>query len=217
MTVAVSDTGTGMTAEVLKNVFEPFFTTKEVGKGSGLGLSMVYGFSKQSGGHLSVYSEVDHGTTVQLYLPRSLDKKTTNAKSKADAPKVTKGTESILVVEDDESLRVIPVSILRDCGYQVFEAADGVEAINHLKDEVRFDLLFTDIVLPGGMNGVDIAKEAEQFQPGIKTLFATGYAENAVIQNGKLEAGVNLINKPYSRASLLEIIRHILDHSDHPT
>ncbi|MEH6405083.1 MAG: ATP-binding protein [Sneathiella sp.] len=217
MTVAVSDTGTGMTAEVLKNVFEPFFTTKEVGKGSGLGLSMVYGFSKQSGGHLSIYSEVDHGTTVQLYVPRSRDKQTTNVKSKADAPKVAKGTESILVVEDDESLRVIPVSILRDCGYQVLEAANGAEAINHLKGGVHFDLLFTDVVLPGGMNGVDIAKEAEQFQPGIKTLFATGYAENAVIQNGKLEAGVNLINKPYSRASLLEIIREILDRSNHPT
>lgn len=211
MTVAVSDTGTGMSADTLKNVFEPFFTTKDIGEGSGLGLSMVYGFSKQSGGHISIYSEEGHGTTVQLYLPRSLKNKISKTKNKTVQPKLLRGSESILIVEDDESLREIPVSFLKEYGYDVIEAANGEEAINHLNDGHNFDLLFTDIVLPGNMNGVDIATKAEQFQPGIKVLFATGYAENAVIQNGKLERGVNLINKPYSRSSLLELIRGILD------
>jgi|GEM_PF-3397163 len=215
MTVAVSDTGTGMTLETQKNAYEPFFTTKEVGKGSGLGLSMVYGFSKQSGGHLSIYSEVDQGTTVQLYLPRSSNQKKINPKNRDENPEITTGTENILVVEDDESLREIPVSILRERGYQIIEAADGEEAINHLKNGSNFDLLFTDVVLPGSINGVDIATEAKLIHPDIKILFATGYAENAVMQNGKLEAGVNLINKPYSRASLLKMVRDILDRQEH--
>jgi len=208
--VAVSDSGTGMTPEVLDKVFEPFFTTKDVGGGSGLGLSMVYGFVKQSKGHITIYSEIDHGTTVKLYMPRS-GEEVSKISTKKDTQEFASGSERILVVEDDENVRVVPVSILQDQGYAVVEAADGKEAIKHLKDGPPFDLLFTDIVLPGGMNGVEIAEQAKQLQPNIKVLYTTGYTGNAIIHQGKLDPGVNLINKPYLRAELLERVRTLLD------
>jgi PAS domain S-box-containing protein len=209
--VSVSDSGVGMTAEVLDKVFEPFFTTKEVGEGSGLGLSMVYGFAKQSRGHVSIYSEPGHGTSVTLYMPRSDEYVSQNAAPGKVAGDSFRGSERILIVEDDESLRKIPVSILRSEGYEVVEAQDGKEAVAHLKDDQKFDLLFTDVVLPGGMNGVKIAEEAERLQPGICVLYTTGYTENAVVHNGQLEEGVTLINKPYRRIELLKAIRSILD------
>jgi PAS domain S-box-containing protein len=212
--VAVSDTGTGMVPGVLEKVFEPFFTTKEVGKGSGLGLSMVYGFVKQSLGHITIYSEVDHGTSVKLYMPRSHDGSAETI-AKDDAVETARGSKRILVVEDDSDVRKIPAAILRDRGYEVVEAEDGAEAIDHLNAGQPFDLLFTDVVLPGGMSGVEIAEAAIRLQPDIKVLYTTGYAENTIVHHGKLDPGVTLVNKPYRRAELLEKVRAILDSEDH--
>jgi len=210
--IAVSDTGTGMSTEVLDKVFEPFFTTKEVGKGSGLGLSMVYGFAKQSNGHATIYSEIGRGTTVKLYVPRSLDSiDQENAGHKSSDQ--DRGAERILVVEDDPAVREVPVNILRAQGYDIVEANDGAEAIARLRDGRPFDLLFTDIALPGGMSGVEIADAARDIQPDIKVLFTTGYTENALVHRGNLEPGTNLVNKPYRRSELLEKVRANLDGS----
>jgi signal transduction histidine kinase/CheY-like chemotaxis protein len=208
--VAVSDTGTGMPPEVLEKVFEPFFTTKEFGKGSGMGLSMVYGFVKQSNGHITIYSEIGHGSTVKFFMPRSHE---AAAKQAAwdDPPEFAGGSERILVVEDEESVREISVSILKNQGYDVVEAADGKQAIRLLKNGDPFDLLFIDVVLPGGLNGVEFAEQAKRIQPGVKTLYTTGYAENAVVHYGRLAPGVTMVNKPYRRAELLEKVRNILD------
>ncbi len=211
--VAVSDTGTGMPSDVLEKAFEPFFTTKEVGKGSGLGLSMVFGFVKQSNGHITIYSEVGHGTTFKLYMPRSQLEPVAKG-IKADVLRPAQGTERILVVEDDPDVRKIPVAILRGQGYEIVEAGTGDEAIGFLNSGLVFDLLFTDIVLPGGMNGVDISNEAKRIQPGIKALFATGYAENAVFVQGKLDHGMNMVKKPYRRTELLEKVRETLDSKE---
>ena len=208
--VAVSDTGTGIPPDVLAKVFEPFFTTKEVGKGSGLGLSMVFGFVKQSGGHITIYSEVGLGTSVKLYIPRSLDGQT-EKEVKNDAIEHALGSERILIVEDDPDVRKIPAAILRDQGYDVVEAGNGEDATKRLQDGPPFDLLFTDIVLPGGMNGVEIAEQAQKLQSTIKVLYATGYAENANVQVSKMVASGMLVNKPYLRAELLEKVRHVLD------
>jgi CheY-like chemotaxis protein len=207
--VAVSDAGTGMSDHVLERAFEPFFTTKEVGKGTGLGLSMVYGFVKQSHGHVTIYSEAGHGTTVKLYLPRSREA-VAEAGAGDDTPESAPGYERILVVEDDPDVRALPVAILRKQGYQVVEAADGGQAIGHLKAGPPFDLLFTDVVLPGGMNGVEIAKEAKRLQPDIKVIFTTGYAEHALAHNGGLDPGTILVTKPYQRAELLKKVRAAL-------
>ena len=207
--VAVSDAGIGMPRDVLERAFEPFFTTKKIGEGSGLGLSMVYGFAKQSTGHITIYSEVGHGTTVKLYLPRSREAAAeTGAEDKT--PEFAPGSERILVVEDDPDVRAVPVAILRKHGYEVAEAADGRQAIGHLKAGRPFDLLFTDVVLPGGMNGVEIAKEAQRLQPDIKVIYTTGYAENSAVHNGILTPGTTLITKPYSRAELLGMVRAAL-------
>lgn len=211
--VAVTDTGIGMTPEVLTKVFEPFYTTKGVGEGSGLGLSMVYGFAKQSNGHVTIYSEEGQGTTVKLYMPRS-EKTIEQEDPKSETLVFYQGTECILVVEDDESVREIPVGILRNQGYTIIEAGDGEEAIKQLKSNRFFDLLFTDMMLPGGMNGVEIAEQAKELQPNIKVLYTTGYAENSVINNGMLDPAVALVNKPYRRTELLEKIRATLDRSD---
>ena len=209
--VAVTDTGEGMMPEVLEHVFEPFFTTKEVGKGSGLGLSMVFGFVKQSGGHISIYSEVGHGTTVKVYLPRAGRESEIATDVKQETRELERGSERVLVVEDDPMVREFPVEVLRGMGYEVVEALDGKEALAQLREGRTFDLLFTDVVLPGGMSGKQIADEAKRLQPGIRVLFTTGYAENAVVHDGQLDEGVTLINKPYMRHELLEIIRAVLD------
>ena len=211
--VVVSDTGTGMPPEVLEKAFEPFFTTKEVGKGSGLGLSMVYGFVKQSKGHITIYSEVDHGTSVKLYMPRSQDG-TVETIAKDGAVEIGRGSERILVVEDDSNVRKVPAAILRDWGYKVVEAGNGAEAIDHLRAGQPFELLFTDVVLSGEMNGIEIAEAATRLQPEIKVLYATGYAKDTVVHHGKLDPGETLVNKPYRRAELLEKVRAKLDSED---
>lgn len=209
--ISVSDSGQGITPEVLEKVFEPFYTTKGVGEGSGLGLSMVYGFVKQSGGHTTIYSEVGHGTTVKLYLPQS-SASTAIETVNTEPLEFANGSARILVVEDDPNVLEVSAGILHAQGYEIVEAGDSKEALQYLKDDDQtFDLLFTDVVLPGGMNGVEIAAEAFRLQPGIKVLYTSGYAETAVIHSNKLSEGEALVNKPYRRAELLEKVQTILD------
>jgi signal transduction histidine kinase len=209
--ISVSDTGVGMDAETMKRAFEPFFTTKPVGQGTGLGLSQVYGFVKQSGGHVKIYSEVGQGTTVKIYLPRLV-------RSEADpdpqAPVTLpegSATETILVVEDDNDVRTYSVEALRDLGYRVIEAADGPSALRLLETKTPVDLLFTDVVLPAGMTGAQVAAQAREKRPGLKVLFTTGYARNAIFHHGRLDKGVQLITKPFSFADLASKVRDVLD------
>jgi CheY-like chemotaxis protein len=210
--ICVTDTGAGMDAETVERAFEPFFTTKEVGKGTGLGLSMVYGFVKQSGGHLQIYSEVGQGTSVKIYLPRRLGEgPEAEVAAVEEAPEGAQD-ETILVCEDDEDVRAYTVEVLRELGYRVIEAADGHAALRLLQDrEQRVDLLFTDVVLPGGMTGAVLAREAQALRPGLKTLFTTGYARDAIVHQGRLDAGVELITKPFSYADLAARVRDRLD------
>ena len=210
--IAVTDTGVGMSRETLAQVFEPFFTTKEVGKGTGLGLSQVYGFVRQSGGHIRIYSELDEGTTVKIYLPRLMaGQSVTEAEIAPAAAPTHGGTESILVVEDHEDLRAFSTGVLRELGYQVLEAANGRSALEVLQAAHDVDLLFTDVVLPEGMDGRRLADEASRRRPGIKTLFTTGYTRNAIVHNGRLDPGVHLISKPFSFERLAAKVREVLD------
>ncbi|MBT5108843.1 MAG: PAS domain-containing protein [Rhodospirillaceae bacterium] len=208
--VSVHDTGAGMSREVLNKVFEPFFTTKDVGEGSGLGLSMVYGFVKQSNGHITIDSEIGHGATINIYVPRAQETAAID-EAMVNLPEIRHGKERILVVEDDENVRLVPVSILRDQGYEVIEAMDGEEAMAHITKGESFDLLFTDVLLPGGMNGVEIAKEIKRIQPGIKVLYTTGYAENTILREAQLNPDEFVLPKPYMRTELLDKIRVALD------
>jgi CheY-like chemotaxis protein len=207
--IAVSDTGSGMTPEVRAQAFEPFYTTKGPGKGSGLGLSVVYGFVKQSGGHVKIYSEPGEGTTVKLYLPRS--DAPAVAPAPADQPPETGGMERILVVEDDDLVRSHVTQQVQGLGYSVVAAANGPEAIAILRSGEPFDLLFTDVVMPGGMNGREVAEEAQRLRPGLRVLFTSGYTESAIVHHGRLDRGVHLINKPYRRQDLARKLRQVLD------
>ena len=210
--ICVSDTGIGMDAETVARAFEPFFTTKDVGRGTGLGLSMVYGFVKQSGGHLKIYSELGEGTTVKIYLPRyygSVDE--AEAAAEQPAPEGTRG-ETVLVCEDDADVRGYSVEVLRELGYRVLEAEDGPAALRIVeRPDERIDLLFTDVVLPGGMTGAVLAEAARRARPDLKVLFTTGYARNAIVHHGRLDAGVELITKPFSYADLAARVRDLLD------
>jgi len=209
--LAVTDTGTGMPPDVLARVFEPFFTTKEVGKGTGLGLSMIYGFAKQSGGHVKIYSEVGHGTTVRLYLPR-LSNASTSAESTATAVVLGKGGgETIMVVEDNPDVRRLVLRQLRDLGYAVIEAANGPQALKIIEGGASIDLLFTDVVMPGGMTGRQVAEAAKGRRPNLKTLFTSGYTEDSILRLGKLDPGVRLLSKPYRKHELATRIREALD------
>ena len=209
--VAVSDTGTGMDQKTVAQAFEPFFTTKPVGKGTGLGLSQVYGFVKQSGGHVKIYSEVGEGTTIKLYLPRWVGEN--HELEGSDDPSVPEGgmEETILVVEDDDDVRAYSVESLRELGYRVLEAHDGPSAIRLLERQPRVDLLFTDVVLPSGMTGAQEAAQARALRPNLRVLFTTGYARNAIIHHGRLDKGVSLITKPFSYADLAAKVRDVLD------
>ncbi|MGZ8997467.1 MAG: ATP-binding protein, partial [Allosphingosinicella sp.] len=210
--IAVSDSGHGMTEETLAQVFEPFFTTKDVGKGTGLGLSQVYGFVRQSGGHIRIYSEVGEGTTVKIYLPRLVAEGGTAQADRAEtAPPTHGGMETILVVEDHEDLRSFSTGILRELGYHVIEAANGRSALEMLQSANDVDLLFTDVVLPDGMDGRRLADEASRRRPDIRILYTTGYTPNAIVHNGRLDPGVNLITKPFSFDSLAAKVRQVLD------
>ena len=210
--LAVTDTGTGMPPDILEKVFEPFFTTKEIGRGTGLGLSQVYGFIKQSGGHVKIYSEPGRGTSVKVYLPRLLEARTLAGVSahSQDMPR-GKSHESVLVVEDEEDVRTLSMEILRELGYAVIEAADAPAALVLLAGEQPVDLLFTDIGLPGGMNGRELADQAHRLRPGLKVLFTTGYARNAVIHHDRLDPGVELLPKPFRAWDLAQRVRRLLD------
>jgi PAS domain S-box-containing protein len=209
--LAVTDTGTGMAPEVLEHAFEPFFTTKGVGKGTGLGLSMIYGFAKQSRGHVKIYSEVGHGTTVRLYLPRLAAAALAATSSAAEPSTHPRGGETVLVVEDDVQVRGFVLSQLRDLGYRVLEAADGPQAQAILESDAAIDLLFTDVVMPGGLTGRQLAEAAKSKRPALKTLFTSGYTEDSVLRLGQLDPGVRLLSKPYRRQELAQRIREALD------
>jgi PAS domain S-box-containing protein len=207
--VAVSDTGTGIPPEIRDKVFDPFFTTKEAGKGTGLGLSMVFGFIKQSGGHIKIYSEVGHGTSIKMYLPRA----TGAAASAQDAApaRTHGGTETVLVVEDDRLVRSNVVMQLASLGYKTIEAASGPEALRLAKGGEAIDLLFTDVVMPGGISGRDLARQIAQDKPDIRVLFTSGYTENAVVHHGRLDRDVLLLSKPYRKTDLARMVRTALD------
>jgi len=209
--VAVTDTGSGMTREVLASAFEPFFTTKDVGHGTGLGLSQVYGFVKQSGGHIKIYSELGEGTTVKLYLPRFAAQEGEAAGDGGEQvlPKATHA-EVILVVEDEEGVRAFTVEMLRELGYSVLEAANGHAGLRQIEANPAIQLLFTDVGLPGGMNGRQLADQAMKLRPGLKVLFTSGYTRNAIVHGGRLDAGVALIGKPFTYAALAEKISEVL-------
>jgi PAS domain S-box-containing protein len=208
--IAVSDTGVGMDAPTVNRVFEPFFTTKDVGKGTGLGLSQVYGFVRQSGGHIRLYSEVGHGTTVKVYLPRA----PASLKDEIAAPLFTLsaegGPETILVVEDDDALREFSSGALRELGYHVLIAGSGQAALTLIDVNPRIDLLFTDVVLPDGMNGRQLANEAVRRIPSLKVLFTTGYTTNAIVHHGKLDSDVDLLGKPFTFDNLARKVRALL-------
>ena len=209
--VAVSDIGSGMSPETMEHVFEPFFTTKEVGKGTGLGLSMVFGFVKQSGGHVTIYSEEGVGTTMKLYFPKATA--TGEAlEGKQETPSaMPMGSETILVVEDDADVRAFVVSALEIIGHTVLEAEDGPTALRLLEDRPHIDLLLTDVVMPGGMSGMDVAKELRKLYPGIKVLYTSGYPGGAIDHHGRLDDGVELLRKPYTRETLTQRVRQVLD------
>jgi len=234
--VAVSDTGSGMTPELLDKVFQPFFTTKEQGKGSGLGLSMVYGFIKQSGGHINIYSEVDHGTSIKMYLPRKFaegeiipevagvspeqiaaapvevaEPEPETAEPEALTPRKPK----ILVVEDQEAVRAVASGFLHDFGYDIVEAEDGLQAIAKLQEDPDIDLMFSDVVMPGGLNGFDLAQAARGIKPDLKVVHTSGYPKGAMVhqEEPRFREGF-IIMKPYRREDLQKIIRDALEHHD---
>jgi PAS domain S-box-containing protein len=206
--IAISDTGCGMPDEIAERVFEPFFTTKPEGKGTGLGLSMVYGFAKQSGGHIRIYSEVGSGTTVRLYLPRSFEKEEDIPVRTSCA--VTGGNETILVVEDDATVQITAVELLRSLGYRVLKANNAEMALEILKQGAAVDLLFTDVVMPGSLRSPDMARRAQAMLPELKVLFTSGYTQNAIVHGGRLDPGVHLLSKPYSREQLARKLRELL-------
>jgi PAS domain S-box-containing protein len=207
----VSDTGTGMTADTLSKAFDPFFTTKEIGQGTGLGLSQVYGFIRQSGGHVKIYSEVGAGTTLKLYLPRHHDSGNMTDNQPAPQPIPRANEETILVAEDDPDVRNFTVEMLRELGYRVLEAPEGHTALRLLDANREIVLLFTDVGLPGGMNGRQLADEAKRRRPDLKILFTSGYARNAIVHHGRLDPGVELLVKPFTFAALAAKIRRVLD------
>ncbi len=218
--IAVSDSGNGIATENLDRVMEPFYTTKEVGKGSGLGLSMVYGFAMQSRGHITIESEVGQGTTITLYLPQaeaSVDRHRlapTQSATLDAAPERSEpgpGSRKILVVDDNPDVRDISATILRHDGYEVIEAADGTEAVDAMAAHPDFDLLFVDLVLPGGLDGVDVAMEAVRRVPGLKVLYTSGFAAQTLLQDERLGAGAAVIRKPFTATDLLQKARTLLD------
>jgi signal transduction histidine kinase len=210
--VAVTDTGTGMDKATMEKVFEPFFTTKEAGKGTGLGLSQVYGFVRQSNGHIKIYSEPGEGTAIKIYLPRLVGSAEEPASLPERTPVTVRGSgETILVVEDEPDLRAYAVEALCDLGYRVLEAADGRGALELVKKHPEIELLFTDVVLRGDLNGRALADEIARSRPGLPVLYTTGYTANAIVHHGRLDPGMQLIAKPYTYAGLASKVRRMLD------
>ncbi len=211
--IAVTDTGSGMTPEVAQQAFDPFFTTKAEGRGTGLGLSMVYGFVNQSGGHIRIDSEVGTGTSVRIYLPRSMQSEDTLVN--IDATPVTGGTEMVLVAEDDESVRDTVVAMLNDLGYRVLKAKDAHSALTIIESGMPIDLLFCDVVMPGPLQSMELARKARERMPHLAVLFTSGYSENAITADGRLAADVELLSKPYSRDTLARKVRMVLEKAAH--
>jgi PAS domain S-box-containing protein len=210
--VCVTDDGVGMNPDVRERAFEPFFTTKEVGKGSGLGLSMVYGFIKQSGGHVAIYSEPSLGTSVRLYIPAAESDSGLQGTAPADLGEheAPRGEGAVLVVEDDPFVRGYAVATLESLGYRTLIAANGREALSRLAEDTPIDLLFTDVVMPGGLNGWELAQQAKALRPEIRVLFTSGYALDTLITKGRLAEGVTMLVKPYRKADLAIRVRHVL-------
>jgi nitrogen-specific signal transduction histidine kinase len=204
--VAVSDTGTGIPAALVERVFDPFFTTKEVGKGTGLGLSMVFGFVKQSGGHIKIYSEEGHGTSVKMYLPRATGLNQTAAEALISAT-IEGGNEVVLVVEDDSLVRRYVMTQIASLGYTTIEASNASEALQIVDAVGTIDLLFTDVIMPGTLNGKQLVDEALKRRPALKVLFTSGYTENAIVHHGRLDSGVLLLAKPYRKSELARMLR----------
>lgn len=208
--LAVTDTGSGIPSEVLDQVFEPFFSTKPEGHGSGLGLSMVYGFVKQSGGHVKLHSELGHGTTVKLYMPRVRKREEVLVASHQPVP-ASGGSETILVAEDDADVQATVVELLSELGYTVLRANDAQSALNVIESGMAVDLLFTDVVMPGTLKSPELARLARARLPELAVLFTSGYTENAIVHDGRLDAGVELLSKPYSREQLARKVRTVID------
>jgi PAS domain S-box-containing protein len=206
--IAVTDTGTGIPPDILERVYEPFFTTKAEDKGTGLGLAMVYGFLKQSGGHVKIYSEVGAGTTVKLYLPREIASEDTLVA--APAGEIKGGEETVLVVEDDEEVREVAVSMLTELGYRVVKARDAASALVVVDSGIPIDLIFTDVMMPGTLRSPELARKAKERLPDVAVLFTSGYTQNAIVHGGRLDPGVELLAKPYTREALARKIRHVL-------
>jgi signal transduction histidine kinase/DNA-binding response OmpR family regulator len=206
--LAVTDTGCGMTPDIVEQVFEPFFTTKPEGQGTGLGLSMVYGFVKQSGGHIKIYSEPGEGTTIRLYLPRASGAEDVAADS--DAGPITGGTETVLVVEDDDEVRTTVVELLTDLGYGVLKARDAQSALAIIESGSAVDVLFTDVVMPGPVRSPELARQARVRLPKVAVLFTSGYTDDAIVHGGRLDQGIDLLSKPYTREALARKIRQVL-------
>jgi PAS domain S-box-containing protein len=211
VSVCVTDSGTGMTPEVIERAFDPFYTTKPLGQGTGLGLSMIHGFVRQSGGQVRIYSEIGAGTTMCLYLPRFIGALEVVEAPDADATAEAGHGETVLVVDDEEPVRLLITDVLEEAGYRVLGAADGPAGLKILQSDVRIDLLITDVGLPGGINGRQVADAARATRPGLKVLFITGYAENAVIGNGHLDAGMQVITKPFAMTALAARVGEIID------
>ena len=205
-----------MPPEVKAKAFDPFFTTKDIGQGTGLGLSQVYGFVKQSRGHVQIYSEVGEGTTVKIYLPRHHSDATDAEEESVRTVARGRKSETILVVEDDEDVRNYSTESLRELGYTVLEARNARAALQMLERHPEVAVLFTDVGLPGGMNGRQLCEEARKLRPTIKVLFTSGYARNAIVHDGRLDPGVELLTKPFTQAALGEKLRDIIDAKSSP-
>ena len=211
VSICVTDTGVGMTPEIIARAFDPFFTTKPIGQGTGLGLSMVYGFVRQSNGQVRIYSEVGKGTTMCLYLPRYFGSIEQPQEAQEDEAADKGAGETVLVIDDEVLLRMLVIDVLEENGYRAIEAPDGPSGLRILQSDARIDLLITDVGLPGGMNGRQVADAARKLRPGLKVLFITGYAENALIGHGHLEPGMQVLTKPFPVATLGHRIRDLME------
>jgi CheY-like chemotaxis protein len=211
VSLSVSDTGTGMSPDVIARAFDPFFTTKPIGMGTGLGLSMIYGFVRQSGGQARIYSEVGKGTMVSLYFPRHFASAEIVESHQVRAPTLQEGKgQTVLVVDDEPTVRMLVLDTLDEPGYHSIEACDSVQGLTILESEKSIDLLVTDVGLPRGLNGRQMADAARRSRPDLKVLFITGYAENAVLSHGHLEAGMHVLTKPFPMTSLAARIAELL-------
>jgi nitrogen-specific signal transduction histidine kinase len=210
LSICVTDTGAGIPKDIVGRIFDPFFTTKPIGEGTGLGLSMVHGFVRQSDGQVRVYSEPDKGTTMCLYLPRYMGDIADDAPQDASVPELGSG-ETVLIIDDEPTVRMLMRDVLSEAGYRVLEAQDGPSGLRYLQTEPRLDLLITDVGLPGGMNGRQVADAARISRPGLKVLFVTGFAENAVLGNGHLPPGMEVITKPFLVADLAAKVSEIIE------